>query len=123
IGIPVPATYVELIKYALGDQLAALAILRGKLYELDEAERLGFFHEVVAPDQLLPTAISYACSITPDCNVAYAMSKRALQDSTLRQMEERMVHLDEKVPAGMCDEGNRRAQDRRRLEVMNKRKQ
>ena len=74
-------------------------------------------------DKLLPTAISYARSITPDCNVAYAMSKKALQDSTLRQIEERTVHLDKQLPAGMSDEGNRRAQDRRRLEVMRKRKQ
>jgi hypothetical protein len=70
----------------LGDQIAALATLRGKLYELDEAARLGFFHEVVEPDKLLATAISYARCITPDCNTAYAMSKKALQDGVLRQI-------------------------------------
>jgi hypothetical protein len=85
IGIPMPAAYVEIIKYALGDQIAALATLRGKLYELDEAARLGFFHEVVEPDKLLATAVSYARCITPDCNTAYAMSKKALQDGVLRQ--------------------------------------
>jgi enoyl-CoA hydratase/carnithine racemase len=73
-----PAAYVEIIKYALGAQIGALATLRGKLYELDEAARLGFFHEVVEPDKLLATAISYARCITPDCNTAYAMSKKAL---------------------------------------------
>ena len=39
IGIPMPAAYVEIIKYALGDQVGALATLRGKLYALDEAGR------------------------------------------------------------------------------------
>ncbi|RJF95622.1 enoyl-CoA hydratase/isomerase family protein [Noviherbaspirillum saxi] len=121
IGIPMPAAYVEIIKYALGDQVAALTTLRGKLYELDEAARLGFFHEVVEPDKLLTTAISYARCITPDCNTAYAMSKKALQDSVLRQIEERTGVLDECLPAGMSDEGNRRAQDRRRQEIMHKR--
>jgi enoyl-CoA hydratase len=121
IGIPMPAAYVEIIKYALGDQVGALATLRGKLYALEEAQRLGFFHEVVEPDQLLDTAIAYARCITPDCNTAYAMSKRALQDGTLRQIEERMVALDEQLPAGMSDPGNRRAQDRRRQEIMVKR--
>ena len=58
IGIPMPAAYVEIIKYALGEQIAALATLRGKLCELEEASRLGFFHEVVEPDKLLATAIS-----------------------------------------------------------------
>lgn len=120
IGIPMPAAYVEIIKYALGDQVGALATLRGKLYELEEATRLGFFHEVVEPDSLLPTAIGYARCITPDCNTAYAMSKTALQDAVLRQIEERTVALDEQLAAGMSDAGNRRAQDRRRQEIMNR---
>ena len=42
IGIPMPAAYVEIIKYALGDQVGALTTLRGKVYEFEEAERLGF---------------------------------------------------------------------------------
>jgi enoyl-CoA hydratase len=120
IGIPMPAAYVEIIKYALGDQVGALATLRGKLYELEEATRLGFFHEVVEPDRLLPTAIGYARCITPDCNTAYAMSKTALQDAVLRQIEERTVALDDQLAAGMSDPGNRRAQDRRRQEIMNR---
>lgn len=120
IGIPMPAAYVEIIKYALGNQVGALATLRGKLYDLDEAMRLGFFHEVVDPDKLLTTAISYARCITPDCNTAYAMSKQALQDGVVRQIEERTTALDEGLPAGMSDPGNRRAQDRRRLEIMQK---
>jgi enoyl-CoA hydratase len=121
IGIPMPAAYVEIIKYALGDQVGALTTLRGKLYEFEDAERLGFFHEVVEPDQLLDTAISYARCITPDCNTAYAMSKKALQDSVMRQINERTVALDDQLPVGMSDEGNRRAQDCRRQEIMHKR--
>ena len=122
IGIPMPAAYVEIIKYALGDQVGALTTLRGKLYDVAEAERLGFFHEVVEPGQLVATAIDYARCITPDCNTAYAMSKRALQDAVLRQIDERSVALDDLLPAGMSDSGNRRAQDRRRQEIMHKRK-
>ena len=120
IGIPMPAAYVEIIKYALGDQVGALTTLRGKLYNLEEAQRLGFFHEVVEPDKLLATAIGYAKCITPDCNVAYAMSKKALQDSVLRQIEERTVALDARLPAGMSDARNRKAQDRRRQEIIKK---
>lgn len=121
IGIPMPAAYVEIIKYALGDQIGALATLRGELYDLDQADTLGFFHEVVAPDRLLPTAISYARCITPACNTAYALSKAALQDSVMRQITERTVALDARLPAGMSDAGNRRAQDRRRQEIIRKR--
>ena len=121
IGIPMPAAYVEIIKYALGEQVGALATLRGKLYDLDEATRLGFFHEVVEPDQLLAAAIGYARCITPDCNMAYAMSKKALQDGVLRQIDERTGALDALLAQGMSDPGNRRAQDHRRQEIMKKR--
>ena len=118
IGIPMPAAYVEIIKYALGDQVGALTTLRGLLYTTEEAEKLGFFHDVVDPDQLLAAAIRWAKCITPDCNTAYAMSKKALQDGVMRQIEERTVTLDAILPQGMSDEGNRRAQDRRRREIM-----
>lgn len=121
IGIPMPAAYVEIIKYALGAKVGALVTLRGKLYEFDEAERLGFFHEVVAPEQLLPIAIEYARCITPECNTAYAMSKKALQDGVMRQIEERTIALDKVLPEGMSDKGNRLAQDRRRQEIMRRR--
>ena len=50
------------------------------------------------------------------------MSKKALQDSVMRRIDERTVALDAHLPAGMSDEGNRRAQDLRRQEIMNKRK-
>ena len=106
----------------LGDKIGALTTLRGELYGLEEAERLGFFHEVVEPDQLLSTAIRYARCITPDCNVAYAMSKKALQDATNKQIDERTVALDALLPIGMSDPGNRQAQDRRRQEIMHKQK-
>ena len=118
IGIPMPAAYIEIIKCALGDQVGALTTLRGLLYTLGESEKLGFFHEVVEPDQLLSTAIRWAKCITPDSNTAYAMSKKAMQDSVVRQIEKRTIALDELLPQGMSDEGNRRAQDRRRREIM-----
>ena len=121
IGIPMPAAYVEIIKYALGDQVAALTTLRGLLYSTEEAENLGFFHEVVEPNQLLATAIKWAKCIPQDCSTAYAMSKKALQDGVIRQIEERTVALDAMLPKGMSEEGNRRAQDRRRREIMKNR--
>ncbi len=65
-------------------------------------------------------AIGYARCITPDCNTAYAMSKKALQVGVLRQIDERTVALDELLPQDMTDPGNRSAQDRRRREIMQK---
>jgi enoyl-CoA hydratase len=36
----------------------------------------------------------------------------------MRQIEERTVTLDARLPHGMSDTGNRQAQDRRRREIM-----
>jgi enoyl-CoA hydratase len=66
------------------------------------------------------TGVSACLSDTFWCNIAYAMSKKALQDAVLRQIEERTVALDELLPTGMSDDGNRRAQDRRGREIMHK---
>ena len=41
--------------------------------------------------------------------------------ATGRDEWKRTVALDELLPAGMSDEGNRRTQDRRRREIMHKR--
>lgn len=118
IGIPMPAAYVEIIKYTLGEKIGALATLRGLLYSLEEARDLGFFHDVVEENTLLPTAISWAKCISQDCNTAYAMSKKALQDNVMRQIEQRTVALDAVLAEGMADKGNRKAQNRRRRAIM-----
>lgn len=122
IGIPMFAGYCEILKYALGDRVASLVALRAKIYDFKEAEGLGFFHEVVEPEQLLGTAISYAKCISPDANEAYAMSKRGLQDSVLRHMHERAPAIDEMLSAVIGSPGSRRAQDRRRSEIMERRR-
>ena len=46
------------------------------------------------------------------------MSKKALQDSVMQQIDERTVALDALLPEGMSDADNRRAQDRRRREII-----
>lgn len=117
-GIPMPAAYVEIIKYALGPKVAALTTLSSQIYTLEEAESLGFFHAVVETDDLLPKAIQWAKCITPDCNTAYAMSKQALQDEVMRQIDESSGALDAELPHGLSDEGNRQAQERQRFKIM-----
>lgn len=47
--------------------------------------------------------IRYAKCITPDCNIVCAMSKKALQDSVVRQIDERTVALDADLQIGMGD--------------------
>jgi hypothetical protein len=42
--------------------------------------------------------MKWAKRITPDCNTAYAMSKKALQDNVMREIVERTVALDAVLP-------------------------
>src|ERR1700712_1231059 len=101
IGVPMPAAFVEIIKYALGAQTAALMILTGKLYPLEQASKLGLFHEVVQESDLLSRALSFARSSSTDSNLAYSMSKEALQDDAIQRIEQRAAILDQQWPAGI----------------------
>jgi enoyl-CoA hydratase/carnithine racemase len=87
VGIPMPATYTELVRYAVGSRSAAEAILEGRLYTVDEALARGFVHEVVPAERLLDEAIARACLHPPDCASAYALSKQILQRPVLQQLE------------------------------------
>lgn len=87
IGIPMPAIYCEMIKYAIGTRSAAETTLFGQVYDLDAAMRLGVVHRTVAPEQLVDAAVEWAALVPPDCFPAYAFSKRALQATTMSAID------------------------------------
>jgi enoyl-CoA hydratase len=87
IGIPMPAVYCEIIKYAIGTQAAAETILFGQVCDLAAASRLGVVQKTAVPDQLLDAAIAWAANVPPDCFTAYALSKRALQATTMAAID------------------------------------
>ena len=121
IGIPMPAAYVEIIKYALGDQVGALATLRGELY----ATRGGR-----APGLLPRGRGSRAAAVHGHraTQVHHAGLQHGLRDveegpAGRRVAADRRAHggVGRTAAAGMSDPGNRRAQDRRRQEIIKKR--
>nr|WP_276602750.1 enoyl-CoA hydratase/isomerase family protein [Nannocystis pusilla] len=83
VGIPMPWTYIEMVRYALGTPATAEMTLSGQLYDVAGAQRLGVLHRVVAPEQLLATALEEARRIGVDSATAYAASKQALQQPTM----------------------------------------
>jgi len=87
IGIPMPAVYCEIIKYAIGTQAAAETTLFGQIYDLEAARRMGVVQRTVAPEELLDAAIDWAARVPPDCFPAYALSKRALQATTMAAID------------------------------------
>lgn len=120
IGIPMPAVYCEIIKYAVGSRTAAELTLFGQVYDLAAAVRMGIVQAATAPDRLLDAAIAWAALVPPDCYTAYAFSKRALQATTMAAIDA-AARLDQDwLARGMSDLGSLRAHARRYRELKGK---
>ena len=87
IGMPFPATYVEIIRYATGVHSITPATLFGRVYDPSEAREVGYLHELTAPDDLTDRAVEVAGSIDPTCFAAYAFTKQAFQNPVLDAVE------------------------------------
>src|SRR5207248_10690392 len=104
---------VEIIKHALGSAVAHVLTLFARVYDLDAALRLGVVGKAVAADRLIAEAIDRARSVHPDCHVAYAFAKRALQATTMAAIDA-AAQLDRSALArGMTDPSSLRAHTRR----------
>jgi enoyl-CoA hydratase len=94
VGIPMPATYTEIVRYAIGDAAAAEAILSGRIYDVAAARQAGFLHRVVSADTLVDEALAEARRIAPDCAPAYATSKKILHHPTMQRLAAAASELD-----------------------------
>ena len=120
IGIPMPAVYCEIIKYALGTKAASEFTLFGQVHDLEAAARMGVVQKTVAPDELLGAAVTWGALVPPDCYPAYAFSKRALQAATMTAIDS-AARLDlDWLSRGMSDPKSLRANARRYRELKGK---
>ena len=117
IGIPMPAVYVEIIKYATGSKTAAEMTLFGRVYDADAALRLGVLHQVVPADELMDEAVRAAASVDTDCHPAYAFAKRALQADTLTAIDAAAQLDAEALSEAMSHPGSLRAHAKRFSEI------
>lgn len=106
IGMAVPAVFVEIIRYAVGDRGAALATLFGREYSAQDANRLGLVDDVTTPERLLAEAVAMAGAIRPNAFEAYATTKRALQAATLERIETVAARLDDEIAALFSSEAS-----------------
>jgi enoyl-CoA hydratase len=117
IGIPMPAVYCEIIKYAVGLRAASELTLFGQVYDLAAAVQMGIVQKTVTPDKLLDAAVAWAALVPPDCYTAYAFSKRALQATTIAAIDA-AARLDRDwLSRAMSDLGSLRAHARRYREL------
>lgn len=116
IGIPMPAVYVEIIKYALGAAAAEMTLF-GQVYNLSDAHRMGIVNHIVPAERLIDEAVAWAGRVDPDCHPAYGYSKRALQATTLRAIDDARRLDQDLLARGMTDLGSLRAHARRYREL------
>jgi enoyl-CoA hydratase len=117
IGIPMPAVYCEIIKYAVGTSSASEMTLFGQVYDLAAAQRMGVVNRIVPPERLIEEAVAWAGAVEPGCHPAYAFTKRALQAVALRAIDDaRRLDLD-LLASRMTDPGSLRAHARRYREL------
>lgn len=97
VGIPMPGVFTEIVRYAVGARAAAEAILGGQLYDVQRALTAGFLHQLVPAERLLDEAVKQARLIPPDASSAYAVSKQALIQPSLKWMAGDGAELDEQA--------------------------
>jgi enoyl-CoA hydratase len=117
IGIPMPAVYCEIIKYAVGTSSANEMTLFGQVYDLSAAQCMGVVNRIVPSERLIDEAVAWAGTVEPGCHPAYAFTKRALQAGTLLAIDDaRRLDLD-LLASRMTDQGSLRAHARRYREL------
>lgn len=83
IGFPLPRVFAEIIKHAIGARRAEEMLFRGNLYNVDEALKLGIFHNVTIQSNLMDMALSYASEFNGSNIHSYSIAKKAMRDEVL----------------------------------------
>jgi enoyl-CoA hydratase len=91
--------------------------LFGQVYGLADAHRLGIVNHIVPAERLIDEAVAWAGRVEPDCHPAYDYSKRALQASTLRAIDDARRLDQDLLARRMTDLGGLRAHARRYREL------
>jgi len=95
VGIPMPSVYTEIVRLKVGTAAATESILTGAIYTQEDGLRLGFYDELVPPEQVLDRSIERARLVPADCLAAYVHSKKMLLWPTMRHLEKDALELDE----------------------------
>lgn len=79
IGLPLPVGPVEVARLALGSERLRHALLEAELCGPERACELGYFDELVAPEQLEPRCVAQARKLAKLGQLAYGEVKRLIQ--------------------------------------------
>jgi enoyl-CoA hydratase len=79
VGVPFPTEAIEIVRHAVGTQVAARLVLTAELVDAAEAARIGLVDELVPADALEATAVARAKARAALGADAYGLAKRQLQ--------------------------------------------
>ena len=100
VGVPFPSVPLEIVRYAVGEPIAADLIYTGRRMDVEECLRIGLFAEVAEdPEALLPAAVSRARRLGALQQPAFQISKRQLRRDTLERIVRRREQDDVEVTA------------------------
>lgn len=87
LGIPFPASALELSRLNVNPSHAARVFLAGELFTPADAVAAGLLDRVVPADQLIPTATAFASQLAKSPGIAFSQTKSALREPTLQRYE------------------------------------
>lgn len=95
VGIPMPTSFLEILKLRLPPSAAFEVGCIGRFFTMEESLQMDIFHAAVDAGELMPRAVKEASSISPDVIDAYAQSKAMFMAPTRRWIESEASFLEE----------------------------
>ena len=86
LGLPLPASALEIARYAIPNCHHTFVFYTGKLFDAPEAQRLGLVHETVAAEKLLETALARLYEFVNHPGKPHATLKTTLRGAVLERM-------------------------------------
>lgn len=97
VGVPFPASVLELARFAIPTQHLQSILYTGRTVTADEAVRIGLVDEVVPPDSLITRAEELARHFASLPPRAFANAKRQLRDRAIIQSKRYAGEFDDDV--------------------------
>lgn len=100
VGVPFPSVPLEIVRFTVGDPIAADLIYTGRRMDVDECVRVGLLADVVDhADALLPAAADRARRLGALRRPAFRISKQQLRRDTVERIARRREEDDAEVTA------------------------